>query len=220
MRRFIFADEAGCLEFSRKPNVSKYFIACAVAMDSCDIGIELLKLRRELMWDGVQIKDYFHATEDSQYVRDRVFALIGKYDLQIYAQILEKSKAQAKIRPTKERFYKFAWYYLFRHNMSKIVTDINDQLMVTIASIGTKKGQVPFSEAVVDVVQQTQKIDAGSWRTSFCQCSTDPCLQIADYCTWAIQRKWERGDVRSYNLIKDKVRYEYDLWAHGADHYY
>jgi hypothetical protein len=27
---------------------------------------------------------------------------------------------------------------------------------------------------------------------------SDPCLQVADYCTWAIQRKWERGDERSH----------------------
>lgn len=220
MRRFVIADEAGCLEFSKKPNVSKYFIACAVVMDSCDIGIELLNLRRELAWEGAQLNDFFHATQDTQYVRDKVFALIQKYDLAIYAQVIEKSKAQPSMRPTRERFYKYAWFYLFKHNMARIVPRLEDQLMVTIASIGTKKGQVPFSEAILDVVQQTQKIDAGSWRTSFCQCSTDPCLQIADYCTWAIQRKWERGDSRSYDLVKDKIKYEYNLWGHGTTHYY
>lgn len=220
MRRFVFADEAGDFDFSRGRNQSKYFIACAVKLDSCDIGIDLLKLRRELMWDGADLKDKFHATEDSQFVRDRVYALIQKHDMQIYAQILEKSKAQPSMRPTKERFYKVAWYYLFKNNMKHIVTSLDDQLMVTIASIGTKKGQAPFSEAVLDVVEQTQRIDAGSWRTTFCSSASDPCLQIADYCTWAIQRKWERQDCRSYDLIKDKIRYEFDLWAHGGHHYY
>jgi len=45
-------------------------------------------------------------------------------------------------------------------------------------------------------------------------------LQIADYCTWAIQRKWERTDAKSYNIIKDRITYEYDLWGHGTKHYY
>jgi len=50
--------------------------------------------------------------------------------------------------------------------------------------------------------------------------AADPCLQIADYCAWAIQRKWERQDLRSYDLIRAKIRSEYDLWAKGTDYYY
>jgi hypothetical protein len=220
MRRFVFADEAGDFEFARKQNVSRYFIACAIALDSCELGHELLRLRRELMWDGVPIDDYFHATEDKQFVRDRVFETLNKFEFAIYAQILEKSKAQPQVRISKHRFYKHAWYYLFRSAMPKIVTSINDQLMVTTASIGVKKGQADFSEAVRDVVKQTQKVDAGSWRTTFASSASDPCLQAADYCTWAIQRKWERKDSRSYDLIKHKIKYEYDTWEHGATHFY
>lgn len=220
MRKFVFADEAGDFEFSRKQNVSKYFIACAIKVDSCDIGLELLKLRRELLWNRIEFGDYFHATSDAQAVRDRVFELINKYEIEIYAQILEKSKAQSQIRSSASRFYQYSWLYLFRHAMPKIITSIDDQLMVTAASIGTKKSKGDFSEAVRDTVKQAQKIDAGSWRTSFVSSASDPCLQIADYCTWAIQRKWERGDARSYELIKPKIKYEYDLWGHGTRHYY
>lgn len=220
MRRFIFADEAGDFEFARKPNVSRYFIACAIKLDSCELGHDLLRLRRDLLWDGVEIPDYFHATKDSQYVRDRVFALLNEHEFEVYAQILEKSKAQQQIRESRHRFYKHAWYYLFRSTMPRIIKGLDDQLMVTTASIGVKKGQADFSEAVRDVLEQTQKIDAGSWRASFCSSASDPCLQAADYCTWAIQRKWERGDLRSYDLIRHKIKYEYDLWARGSKHYY
>jgi hypothetical protein len=45
-------------------------------------------------------------------------------------------------------------------------------------------------------------------------------LQVADYCAWAIMRKWERGDTRSYDMIKDRVTYEYDVWEKGTDHHY
>ncbi|RVT46818.1 DUF3800 domain-containing protein [Rubrivivax albus] len=220
MRRFIFADEAGDFDFSRKQNASKYFIVCAIKTDSCDIGHELLKLRRDLLWDGVPIPDYFHATEDKQFVRDRVFKALNEHDFEIYAQVLEKSKAQPQIRTTRHRFYQYAWYYLFKHTMPRIVRSLEDQLMVTTASIGVKKGQIDFSNAVLDVLRQTQRIDSGSWRTTFCSSASDPCLQAADYCTWAIQRKWERGDSRSYELIKHKIKYEYELWKHGAKHYY
>jgi hypothetical protein len=220
VRRFIFADEAGDFEFSRKPNVSKYFIVCAMKTESCDLGHDLLRLRRDLLWDGVPIPDYFHATADKQYVRDRVFEVLNAHEFEIYAQVLEKSKAQSQIRETRHRFYKHAWYYLFKHTMPRIVRSVDDQLMVTTASIGVKKGQADFSSAVLEVLKQTQQIDSGSWRTTFCSSASDPCLQAADYCTWAIQRRWERGDPRSYDLIKHKIKYEFELWRHSGKHYY
>ncbi|MEN9873570.1 MAG: hypothetical protein RL186_467, partial [Pseudomonadota bacterium] len=43
---FIFADEAGCFAFNRNENVSRYFILCTVSMNNCDVGTDLLELRR------------------------------------------------------------------------------------------------------------------------------------------------------------------------------
>jgi hypothetical protein len=221
MRQFVFADEAGDFDFSRRQNVSRYFIVCAIHLNSCEIGHELLRLRRDLLWDGVELPDgYFHATRDPHFVRERVFGVLNSFEFDVYAQILEKSKAQQQVRDTNHSFYKYAWYYLFRHSMRRIITSIDDQLMMTTASIGVKKGQADFSDAMRDVLQQTQRVDAGSWRAAFVPSMSDPCLQAADYCTWAIQRKWERGDDRWYKLIKRKIRYEYSLWAHGREHHY
>ncbi|MFP5434163.1 MAG: hypothetical protein ACLGIM_13765, partial [Alphaproteobacteria bacterium] len=109
------------------------------------------------------------------------------------------------------------WYQHFRWGMTDTIRTC-DEMHITTASIGTKKGQVEFTDAVKDVVRQTVK--GVRARTSFWQCSTDPCLQLADYCTWAIQRKWERGDTRSYNLIKDRITYEYDMFQRGTTLYY
>lgn len=38
--------------------------------------------------------------------------------------------------------------------------------------------------------------------------------------TWAIQRKYERGDSRSYNLMKHKVRSEFEPFKFGPKTYY
>ena len=45
-------------------------------------------------------------------------------------------------------------------------------------------------------------------------------LQIADYCNWAIFRKWSRRDMRSYDLIKSAVRSEFDIFRTGTTFYY
>jgi hypothetical protein len=45
-------------------------------------------------------------------------------------------------------------------------------------------------------------------------------LQVADYCNWAIFRKWERGDTRSYDLIRSRVKSEFEIFRTGTRKYY
>lgn len=218
MRKYLFADEAGDFEFARKQNVSRYFIVCTVTAETCDLGHELLDLRRELAWTGnAALGDYFHACKDNQCVRDAVFDLIRAADLRVDATVLEKSKAQSQTRSSHARFYQYGWYYHFRSVASSVLRK-DDELLLTTASLGTKRQRAMFTATVNDVVQQVAR--RNSWATYFCPAAADPCLQVADYCTWAIQRKWERNDMRSYDLIRDKIVREYDLWSAGTQHYY
>src|SRR3972149_1742041 len=121
-RLFIFADEAGCFNFSRNPGASKYYIVCTIACDECSkLGAALLDLRRELIWEKAPVHEYFHASEDKQAIRDRVFALLQRHDFSIQATIMEKSKAMPKIRPTNHRFYQYGWYYHFQFAAPKII---------------------------------------------------------------------------------------------------
>jgi hypothetical protein len=45
-------------------------------------------------------------------------------------------------------------------------------------------------------------------------------LQIADYCNWAVYRKWSLLDERSYELIRSAVRSEFDIFRNGTTLYY
>jgi len=215
--QFIFTDEAGCFTFNRDQNVSRYFILCTVLMDSCDIAADLLALRRTLAWEDAELGEYFHATTDKQAIRDRVYQTITNRPFTIQATIMEKSKAQPHVCADKPTFYKYGYYYHFKHGISRLLTS-DSETLVTTASLGQRREKAAFEEAVSSVMKQTQKSSA--WKTDFMPCHADPCLQVADYCAWAIQRKWEKQDERSYNLIKDRITYEYDLWAHGDKHHY
>lgn len=41
-------------------------------------------------------------------------------------------------------------------------------------------------------------------------------LQIADYCTWAIYRKWNGNDDRSFRRVQAAVRREWDVLQAGT----
>jgi hypothetical protein len=218
-RLYIFADEAGCFNFSRDPSASRYYIVCTISCDGCEaLGASLLALRRQLIWDKAPIGEYFHASEDKQEIRDEVFKVLQGHSFSIQATIMEKSKALPRIRETNHKFYQYGWYYHFKYAAPKIAQGATE-LHITTASVGTHKGQAKFSAAVNDVVQQVLK-GGRTHRTNFCRAVADPCLQAADYCTWAIQKRWEKGDTRSYDLIEDRIIHEVDMWSHGTVHHY
>lgn len=75
-----------------------------------------------------------------------------------------------------------------------------------------------FYDAVRDVMRQV----GGHirYKTACWDASSDGCLQVADYCGWAIQRKWEAGDPGPYSRIASKIYSEYDLFGRGSTEYY
>lgn len=216
-RLHVFADEAGTFDFRRGANISNHFIVCTVVLPSCDIADKLLALRRQMGWDQEPLGEYFHAAVDAQSVRDAVYALIRTQDFTVQATIMEKCKAAPSIRPDEARFYKHGWYNHFKWGMGGPLK-MADEVHVTAASIGTKKKQAVFTDAIRDVIRQTG--GGKKMRVSVWPCASDPCLQLADYCTWAIQRKWELGDNRSYDLIADRITYEFPLFRKGKVNYY
>ncbi|MPZ22741.1 MAG: hypothetical protein GEU28_04180 [Dehalococcoidia bacterium] len=216
-RVFVYADESGNFDFSAKASASKFFIITTVVCQDHILGNELLDLRRGLAWSGTDFHRGFHATEDLQPVRDKVFDLISQHDVRIDATVLHKSKAAPSTRTSEDLFYKYAWYYHFRHVAPQIVSS-PDELFVIASQLNTRSKRAAFHAAVASVVEQVSPTK--SFRTAFWPCDIDPCLQVADYCSWAIQRKWERGDVRSHMLIERQITSEFDLFRRGTTEYY
>ncbi|QWT19485.1 DUF3800 domain-containing protein [Bacillus sp. NP157] len=216
--RYLFADEAGCMEFARKPHVSKYFLICTVNTEDCSIGTDMLELRRELAWKGINVDaKQFHATKDPEAVRSAVFELLAGKPFRVDATLLEKSKAYPSVRSDRFDFYRHAWYFHFRHCGRQIARP-GDELLIQAASIGTKKERSAFRAAINDVAQQV--LPDVRWETTFWSASSDPCLQVADYCAWAIQRAYERGDDRRLSQIAHNVVSCHDLYARSDVHYY
>lgn len=214
--KYVFADEAGNFDFSTKEDATRYFVLCTVTLGDCQLGKDLLDLRRELAWDGVYLSRVFHATEDRQAVRDRVYELLSAADFRVDATIFEKRKT-VPYRQNEVGFYQLAWYLHFKY-VAPLIVGGTDRLLVTAASLGNKKERGVFHEAVTSVVRQVAP--TLSHRVAFWPHDSDPCLQIADYCTWAIQRKWELDDPRSHVLIADKIKTEFDVWSIGSTFYY
>lgn len=197
---YVFADESGNLDFS--PTGTRYFVLTTVTAESCDVGDALLQVRRTLARTGIGLNEELHCAENSLAVRKPVFETIRGLNFRVDATIIEKCQVHPAYRPTEARFYHFAWYEHMRRIITDIVTD-EDKLLVIAAALYTKRVREEFWRGVTDAVSWlVPKVER---RVAFWAAGGDPCLQLADYCAWAVFRKWERSDTAYHEYIADKL---------------
>jgi hypothetical protein len=200
MNMEIWGDEAGNDDFGATG--SKYFVVATIVTQDAALSNDLLALRRVLTLQGHELHDGFHATEDLQVVRDQVFGLLAQREIRFDATVYTKSKVYDRIRKDKDYFYKWAWFYHLRHSLPRIVPkDTNP--FIAMATLGTKKRRTLLAGAIRDVVDQClpgRKIRPAYWSSG-----SHPCLQAADYYTWAVGRLHERGHPLAYDTIKHQA---------------
>ena len=215
---YIFLDEAGDFNFS--DTGTRYFTFTTITQTRPFAWeTPLVSLKYDLMQLGLNI-EYFHAAEDRQAVRDKVFAIINEHilDLHIDSLVVEKRKTGPALQAVEE-FYPRMIGYLLRYILNRSSLKTFAEVIVITDSLPVKKKR----EVVEKVVKQTlsEMLPSGTKYRVFHHASKSCTgLQIADYCNWAMFRKWERDDLRSYKLISRGIKSEFDIFQGGMRSYY
>jgi len=215
---YVFLDEAGDFNFS--VSGTKFFMITAIAKARpFFLDDPISSLKYDLIEAGLDI-EYFHASEDRQAVRDQLFAIVSNNlrDFRIDSLIVEKRKTGPALQVL-ERFYPKMIGYLIRYVLEpRNLRDYAEVIVITDSIPVSRK-----REAVEKAVKQTlsRMLPVGTkYRILHHASKSCVSLQVADYCSWAIFRKWERGDLRSYDLIRGGIRSEFDIFKTGNRHYY
>jgi hypothetical protein len=202
----IHLDETGDWKFTPK-SPSKYLIlGMAWTYNPEPLAADLSNLRFGIVKAGTPL-ECFHATEDRQVVRDQVVATMMRHtDWRFAAVVMEKRKINPVLHEP-DRFYPtFASPLLrfvfrgpaFRRDTSRVLVYADTLPMSTNAK----------REGVLKALKETcaNTLPAGVEHHVYSYRShSNKWLQVADYCCWAMGKKWERGDVRTYDLIRPRL---------------
>jgi hypothetical protein len=92
-------------------------------------------------------------------------------------------------------------------------------LSIFISGCAVNNQKIAFKQTIADeIIRRDPKTP---FQISFPDSSSDCYLQVVDYINWAIYRKWERNDTRSYDLIKHTLKKpERDIFENGYKDYY
>jgi hypothetical protein len=207
---YIFLDEAGNFDFSDQG--TPYFIFCSVSKKRPFAAYRALAdLKYDLVEKGLGI-EYFHAADDKQDVRNSVFAIIQDRleGCDIDSTIIRKQAVPEKDRAI-EIFYP---HYLGLHLkalLQKVDWAKTGEVIVFTDRIPLARKVKAVEKAARHTLKQCLP-QGNQYRIFHHQSKSNFDLQIADYCTWAVQRKWTRDDARSFNTISTAVRSEYEVY--------
>ncbi|MBU2887705.1 DUF3800 domain-containing protein [Gilvimarinus agarilyticus] len=213
---YVFLDEGGNFDFS--PTGTQYFMLTSLAMRRpFRIREPWDDYRHELLEFGRNV-EYFHCAEDNQYLRDRLFRILNQHqqDLRIDSLIVEKAKTGLALRAD-ERFYPEMLGYLLRHVFDKL--NGYDEIIVITDTVPHQKKRKAIEKGIKHALK-TMLPTGMKYRVLHQASRSHYGLQAADYCNWAIYRKWTTGETAYYDLIKPAIHSEFDIFKAGTKWYY
>ncbi len=220
---YIFIDESGNFDFSSSG--TKYFILTALSTTNpFDIGKSLLKLRYDLLPNyacGPKMEEsgYFHASEDTQAVRDNVFEILTHTDhnFRVDAVVAQKNKANPKFHTQPVELYKKMGEAFLKYVLKQLSENECDHIVLIFSSIFDRKKRGILKQAFKSLIKSMANI---SFALYFHDSKFDLCNQAVDYYGWAIYRHWDSADERSFNLVKHQIKSNFSIFRTGINEYY
>lgn len=157
---------------------------------------------------------FFHACKDSPEVRSVVLHYIR--DLPCEAEVVMARKIPALFAKQHHglegEFYADLLAHLVKNRLKRDGT-----LVLNVAERGSSTREKVLTEALRLATERAAKRWGGeNLRTravfNVQNPRTEPLLTVSDYLCWAVQRVFEKGEVRHYNYLAEKIRLVVDIY--------
>lgn len=214
---YLFLDESGNFDFS--PTGTRYLVFTGLATrDVVPAVIELHRFKHQVIEQGENL-EYFHATEDRQWVRNGVFGIISACGrLAAYAVIIEKAKADPALYDL-TRFYPFVCGHLFADLFAEVPPTSFDRVIVFLDNLPVRRVRQAvlkgIKENLKDYLAPGQRYDILMHAAK-----SHSYLQMVDYLGWAIYVKWTRAEQRPWQAVSRLVHAERDVFQNSQVRHY
>jgi hypothetical protein len=155
----------------------------------------------------------FHAKDDCPEVRMMVYKTLAQHNFA--AQVIVARKIErmfrSKYKGSRDKFYEDLVGRLFQNETHKVETN-----NIVFSKRGNKIQQHTMRAAIELGAERFRQ----KWGTDVStqlnietrRSSKDLMLQVVDYTNWAVQRAFERGEMRFFNYLRDKFELVVDIF--------
>ena len=214
----MFLDESGNLDFS--VSGTEYFVLTCVGMTRPFlIASQLDSYKYDCVEWGLE-PERFHCVEDNRHVRGRVFNIIAGHlnELRVDCLVVEKRKTAPALRDDR-RFYPDMLGYLLRDVIAKFSGQGVDEVIIITDTIPLQRRRQAIQRAV-KVALARELPRRPTYRILHHDSRSHYGLQVADYCSWAIFRKYERGELEYFRGIEPAISGETEIFRSESRLYY
>lgn len=198
----IFLDESGDLGF--KETSSRWFLfTIAITEKRRALEKVVTRARRALLKKQKNISE-LHAYHASETTRNRVLRGLAEIDdLKVFCVILNKQKVYVDLQNQKNYLYNYTANILLDRLHSRSIVDLREPLHLCVDRKDTNKNIRQNFEQYLERSLQEKRLGKISMESKASY--SDKSLQAVDFLSWAIFRKYERGDYEYYEIIRDKI---------------
>jgi hypothetical protein len=109
--------------------------------------------------------------------------------------------------------------FLLRYILERTPLDKIDEVLVITDTLPIQKKRSAVEKAVK--ITLAAMLPTGcKYRVMHHSSKSSIGLQVADYCNWAVWKKWEGGNDYFFKRIEKGVRSEFDIFRSGTTLYY
>lgn len=231
-----FLDEAGDTTFFGKgkiPIIGQEGVSKVFILGMLHIKQDLQKVRQEIIILQQQIEQsryyqsvpsvikrvqqggfYFHAKDDIPEIRKDFFDYILQLDIGFQAVAARKivSLFEKKHNGKESEFYADLLSHLLKDKLQK-----QGRLVLNIAERGSSTHHANLERGLQKAEERHKKKFPDKAKTTKVNFTIhkfrhEPLLAIADYLCWAIQRVFEKGEIRYYDYTLEKISLVVDLY--------
>jgi Protein of unknown function (DUF3800) len=202
----IHVDESG--EFNFSPSGSRYYIFTAVwTYDPVPLSAELTNLRYSIIKAGHGPNlSGFHACDDPDPRRELVIGAMLRHAQWNFASIvIEKNKVNPTVRGP-DMFYPKFLAMLLRFVFRGRIRPGTGNLVIYMDTLPfPQRKKVTAAEIAIKSSCREDLPPTISFEVCNHRRESNPWIQVADYCCWAVCRKWEHGRLDVYERLRPKL---------------
>lgn len=198
----IHADESGDLRFTR--GGSRYYtFTAAWTYDPSPLATELTNLRFFHLRNGENI-ERFHAKNDRDWLRKQVVAKMTSYDNWHFAAIVvDKSRVYTTLQDP-IRFYPYFMPMVLRFVLRGRLKPGTDRILIYTDPIPINRKKKAIEKAIHQWCKD--EVEEGvTFHIYHHSGTSNAWLQVVDYCSWAVHRKYEHGNTEYYDILRPRL---------------
>ena len=218
---FAFIDESGNDDFTPR-GTAMWVLTSLLLLDPQVARDELFDLKHDVLDAGIDLS-HFHAAEDKQLVRDRVFDILNPLtqgQCRVDSVIVRKARTAPSVR-TPARFYPMMVEAALKYQFDARGIDVTrfDKVMIFVDRPSRRGKEF---KALVKALKQTlpSHLRGVPYQLFFHPSPSHYGLQKVDYISWAVYVRWEKGERRPLDRISHLVASQFDIFRYGNKSWY